>query len=308
MVRTTYLTLLPLLWAGCAGLTPYNPSGLGPQDTDTDTDTDSDTDTDTDSDTDTDTDSDTDTDTDADPIQITQIYPDFGTTAGGTEVTFSGGPFDNSAEVRFNGALGTVLNATGDSMLVRTPSGTEGIADVEVSTNTGFGARSEAFTYWMDGTGLTGLVGEFSWFHFVGDYWSSTPQDFGAANFVFLLPTDFEYWQFYSDTMDTCRNNYSLSSSIQVYEPNYGSVQMVAPDGGAVPIPKSIDYAYLYETQDSTVHNYFVQGGTYSLQAPKAAPWPELDITSALRTPNAFQVTSPAINATFPLCVQFIQS
>ena len=109
-----------------------------------------------------------------------------------------------------------------------------------------------------------------------------------------------EYWQFYSDTMDTCRNNYSLSSSIQVYEPNYGSVQMVAPDGGAVPIPKSIDYAYLYETQDSTVHNYFVQGGTYSLQAPKAAPWPELDITSALRTPNAFQVTSPAINATFP--------
>ena len=76
-----------MLWAGCAGLTPYNPSGLGPQDTDTDTDTDSDTDTDTDSDTDTDTDSDTDTDTDADPIQITQIYPDFGTTAGGTEVT-----------------------------------------------------------------------------------------------------------------------------------------------------------------------------------------------------------------------------
>ena len=185
------------------------------------------------------------------------------------------------------------------SMLVRTPSGTEGIADVEVSTNTGFGARSEAFTYWMDGTGLTGLVGEFSWFHFVGDYWSSTPQDFGAANFVFLLPTDFEYWQFYSDTMDTCRNNYSLSSSIQVYEPNYGSVQMVAPDGGAVPIPKSIDYA------SSTKHKipqYITTSykAEYSLQAPKA-PWPELDITSALRTPNAFG-TSPAIPPPSPLC------
>ena len=296
--RYTWLLSVLLLPLGCTGLSAYNPDGE--TDTDTDTDTDSDTDTDTDSDTDTDTDTDVDTDTDTDPIDITNVNPSYGTSAGGTSVTISGGPFDNSARVFFGGAEANIVNTNTNSLEVNTPAGAEGTVDIEISTDSGSGQMSNAFDYWLDGTGLTGVVGHFSWYHMVGNYWSSAPQDFGAANLILVEPTNFEYWEFYAPSLDTCVSEYETTKYVGAYEPSYSTINVRAPDSSSFSLPRDSATPYLYTTSDTNVYNYFIQNGTYTMETSQTGAWPEMEVTGVLKTPNAFSVTEPTINSDAP--------
>src|SRR5690349_116588 len=100
----------------CQGMTPYNLNGS------------------TDSGTPNSGGSGTDTQT-GKSLDVNDVSPDYGTTAGGETVMITGGPFDSSARVYFDGTEATVENATSTKLTVTTPEvpvSSAGTVDVKV--------------------------------------------------------------------------------------------------------------------------------------------------------------------------------
>ncbi len=94
-----------------------------------------------------------------DEPDLTAVTPDRGSIAGGTVVAVVGSALDRATRVTFAGAEATVLDASDPARLVvRTPPGSPGPADVAVSWPDGtVRARPGAFTY-FDPTGYFGGV------------------------------------------------------------------------------------------------------------------------------------------------------
>lgn len=81
-------------------------------------------------------------------IAIDLLLPATGSTQGGDEVVLYGGPFDETAEVRFGDRLATVTSWSTTTLTVATPSvAEEGAVDVAVTTVGGEGFVAEAFVY-----------------------------------------------------------------------------------------------------------------------------------------------------------------
>jgi hypothetical protein len=294
-----------LLLAGCGSFgleSPYptsdGPSGDTAIDADTDTDVDADTDADADADTDTDSDTDTDTDADADLIEVTSVSPTYGTTAGGTSVTIRGGPFDSSASVRFGGVSATVESVNRNELRVRSPAQTnEGLVDVSIVTDTGSGALTSGFTYWQDGSGLAGMIGEFGWYDYVGGYWSSGA-DSGSGWFLPVVPFAFDHWELYAPSLDQCALDYSYGGSFSYYDLGVSSWNLMLPSSGSIPF--TWDPAVQWFYNDTFSNTKYIQNGSYSLPAVSAVDMPELEVPDAVYAPSSFTVTSPSINSTAP--------
>lgn len=94
-----------------------------------------------------------------DEPDLTAVTPDRGSIAGGTVVVVVGSALDRAARVTFAGAEAAVLDASDPARLVvRTPPGSPGLADVAVSWPDGtVRERPGAFTY-FDPTGYFGGV------------------------------------------------------------------------------------------------------------------------------------------------------
>lgn len=76
------------------------------------------------------------------------LDPAEGPAAGGTEVTIEGQNFEGTTGVTFDGVAGTDLVVVDDSTLVvTTPAGAAGPADVAVTDNVGTTTETGAFTY-----------------------------------------------------------------------------------------------------------------------------------------------------------------
>lgn len=308
----TFLPCLLLALPACGfGLAPYDTLGVdGDADTDTDSDTDTDTDSDTDSDTDTDTDSDTDSDTDTDTdsdtdtdtdtdvgLTITSLAPTYGSNAGGTTVQINGGPFDSSAEATFDGVAARTTSVTSSTLTVVTPaSSAEGAVAVGVSGSAGTASRANAFSYWQDGAGLTGAVGSFEWMEMVGGYWK-TPSSWGYSFFGFISPTDFQWRDLYSPTIDTCQLNYSSSVSISTYDPGTTSLQLTRSSGSPISYAwDSTDGWFLANTTGDLTASQFGSDTSYTLDITSSSDFPVTTVPTFIKTPRTgLTVSSPAI-------------
>lgn len=287
---TGTLVLASLFFVGCGGLAAYYPEGrVFVEDTDVDSDQDSDTGTDT---------------SGKDPIDIYDVDPMHGTTAGGTEVVIDGGPFDPSAEVYIGGERATVLDARTSALTILTPSGVEGLAELSVTTDTGFAVEPDAFRYWADGQGLFGSYGTLENFEYRGSYWCldpacnavGTPDPEGSAFVLFMVPSDLEISQVYGRQRNICASDYEPNLSASVYDPGLSTMTLKRGSSVLMNLSPSTDgIAGSYETTNN-VHNDFIHSTSYSLESTGTMDWPALDIDSSANTPGSFEITRPVVS------------
>lgn len=283
---------LSLLLA-CQGLTAYN--AVPGSDTDPDVNGG-----DADTDADADADADADSDVDVVVLDISEVAPDWGNNKGGTEVTIRGGPFDKTARVWF-GAKEAEVTFAGPSKVVATaPRSTEtGAVDVKVTTETGEGTGTSAFTYWADGTGSYGAYGFVEWYHMVGSYWDGTPSDFGFAQMFFAEPNSAPPWRvYYSGSKDSCKSEYEFAGELLIYDLGASSLKLELPTGATMSLPPDPDNAWLYATELSPAQ--FKQNGTYGLEEVIADGFPPVTNPALVVTPASFSVTQPAVSGSTP--------
>lgn len=306
------MRLLPVLCllalTGCGGLSAYNvvsdsESDGRPQGTDGGDDVVSDTESGSDDDP---TDSDSEDPT-LEDIDIDDVDPNFGTNGGGTQVTLTGGPFDASARVTFDGEEADIVSVTASKIVVETPSTSEtGWVKVKVVTDTGSGAVNTGFQYWEDGEGLTGALGSVAWTNYVGDYWSSPPVDEGDAGFAFIEPTNVHMWQLYSSAKDTCQSEYESGLSYDFYNPDASSVQLKASSATITLYDE--DSSGYFEADDSDGDGYsdlssseYRASTNYALEdVSGGSDWPSFGVPAFVSTPGSFQVSNPRLDASAP--------
>ena len=300
---------LALLLAGCSlGLDAYapeaNPGGLGDADTDTDTDSD--------------TDSDADGDADYD-VELTGVSPTWGTTAGGLEVTISGGPFDDPT-VTFGGEAGSVVSSSETSVVVLTPpySGVDpsvGRADVDVVVENADGATGgaeEAFTWYEDGAGMAGAVGALHWIDYVGDYaWTGSTQDAGEAELWFVSPPrDMHYWDLFASELDACvsAESYDPESAVGTYEHlDLGADQITLSASGGAGFALAYDASSGEYLTDAALTTTDMPAGTnFALDTVTSTFAPEpLSESVFARSASTFALSSPGLGGTtFPIVRQ----
>lgn len=282
-------TLLLLLISGC-GLDPvyftqFDTGPLGDSEADADADADSDAD------------ADTDTDADSDPIELTSIDPATGLSTGGTRVTLTGAGFSSDTTVKFGTKKATITSSTSTHLVVETPSQTTaGAYDVVVEDpNTGDDTLSNAFTYYLDGTGKYGVVGSFTYLDYVGAGWQSDADSGTAFMLVLADPSAHSYWENFAPTMDTCRSNYSPTFQYSVVAPASAPAISIANASG-----DSVNLTY-----DSTGNAWskspftstsFAFNDNYDVTIPDLDGFPASVINNGVTTPGSFRVTSPNLD------------
>ena len=301
--------LTALLLGSCSfGLDPLAPPGEQDADVDADADTDTDSDADAEGDADVDAAADVDADTDADgTIEINSLSPAWGTTAGGDEITLTGGEFNSSTEITFDGEPADVRSRSSDEIVVETPSydgvpDAIGKAEVEVAANNDDGSDGVAddpFTYYLDGTGKAGAIGAIEWYHYNGGYWTGGG-DFGAANITFITPpVDMHYWDFYAGATDDCADDtYDVTDTIgDVYVLDMG-VSSIALTYGSQRVNLYWDDTYgAYINSSDLTSSQVPTEQLYDLAEVDGTFAPEpFTVTGFAKSGAAFTVSSPSIN------------
>lgn len=235
-----------------------------------------------------------------DDIAVSGLSPDFGTTAGGTLVEITGGPFDSSAEVYFGSTAGTVVSTTESLITVRTPSvSEEGLYSVTVRAAAGEGALESGFVFWTDGAGLSGTLGAIEFTEQVGSYWSgSGGVTFGSAAIYFVAPTGIEWYELFAPTLDTCRNeaSYSFGGTIEIYDPGVSSIQLT----GSRSMNLSWDSEYGYYALAELTTSQWAANASYDLQPMSGGGFPALTVSGIAATAPAPTLYSPAIGGSTP--------
>jgi hypothetical protein len=231
-----------------------------------------------------------------DDVAVTGLSPDFGTTAGGTVVEITGGPFDSSTEVYFGSTVGSVVSTTESLITVRTPSvSEEGLYSVSVRAAAGDGELESGFVYWTDGTGKNGTVGVVEFTEQVGDYWGTGGggATFGNAAVYFVAPTEIEWFEVFAPTLDTCRNeaSYTFNGTIEIYDPGVSSIQL----SGSRTMNLSWDSEYGYYAVDELTTSQWAANTTYDLQPMTGGGFPEVTVSSLASTAPTPTLYSPAI-------------
>jgi hypothetical protein len=297
VLLTPVCLILAAQW-GCGGLSAYNPEGI--VDTNPDGDADTDADADSDADADADADSDADADADPEPLDIDAITPSWGNNAGGAEIVIEGGPFDDSAVVKFGNKEATVKRATSGELTVTLPTSTvAGPVTVSVTTDSHEGSLTNGFEYWDDASGKYGAYGTISWYHIVGTYWGSPPTDFGVADFEFIDPIDDPFWKrYYASSIDSCKSNY-MTAGASALETGTSTVKLSIPGGGNVSLAADATNP-AYFRADLTDRQYKA-GGEYGLLEIASSTFPNIAVDGVVATPSGtLNVTAPAIAGSSP--------
>ena len=194
------------------------------------------------------------------------------------------------------GQEGTVLNTTGGVLVAETPSSTTGSVSVVVTTQTHTGSLSNAFTYYDDATGTGGVLGSLSWYELVGNYWSSSDA-WGDASASFIQPADFHYWEFYTDSMDSCQlDTFLTSESLYVFDLEAGSIQLST---GSTSITLPWDESTLSYGLELSSGQY-ISNGWYDLEPLTDGPLAGLTMENMFRAGQSFSVSQPAIQGNAP--------
>ena len=236
-----------------------------------------------------------------DDIAVTGLSPDYGTTAGGTVVEITGGPFDGSAEVYFGSTAGSVVSNTESVLTVRTPSvSEEGLYSVTVRAAAGEGSLESGFVFWTDGTGKTGTLGAIEFTEQVGSYWGGTGGvTFGSAAVYFVAPTDIEWYELFAPTLDTCRNeaSYSFGGTIDIYDPGVSSIQL----SGVRSMNLSWDSESGYFSIAELTTSQWLANSSYDLQPMTGGGFPEVVVSGFGQTAPTPTLYSPAISGSTPI-------
>ena len=226
---------------------------------------------------------------------ISNITPQFGSTAGGTEVTISGGPFDTSATVDFAGYPALVTNNNGIALTVQTPSFPgEGTSDITVNTSDGSQTAFSAFQFFSDGAGQTGAIGSLYYITSTGDYWGPTTVELSGANMTFVMPTQFEWWEFNSTGMDICTgSSYQYPGTFTVYDFGQSNISLSGNAGTMNLQWDSSTNLFVTENITSSLSN----NTTYSLNS-MSGNMAGFSVSNIMRSSQSSIVYSPAISGT----------
>ena len=122
----------------------------------------------------------------------------------------------------------------------------------------------------------------------------------GSAWFLFAdPPTSFEYWHFFSDTIDTCASNYTYTGDLYVLVPGPAvTANLAIPTGGAIGFSWSSTDAS-YENTSITAAE-LVEDASYDLAAIQPDGYPSFEVPAIVETVGAFTLTVPAISGATP--------
>ena len=238
---------------------------------------------------------------DGEPIEITTISPQHGTNLGGTLVSIKGGPFHSGSVVKIDGSSVPIAANLGDEIRIETQSiEGEGWASLSVTEPDGSSAEVEnGFHFWQDGTGLTGATGYYQWVEPVGEYWSSgvPPEGWGGSMVHFIVPTAFHWWNWYTDTMDTCHDSETVSydGEILVYDLGESAIALKNEIGGHTVL--NYDAAALGFSKDELTRSDFKLNQSYELQPFEEPDSPAGSIAGFIETTSSFDVTAPNIDS-----------
>jgi len=236
------------------------------------------------------------------PIDITRIEPNYGTSAGGTEVSIDAYPVGPGVTVQFDGNEAAVLDVSETTVLVRTPAGTVGLADVEVHWGAKDGSVAEGYRYWPDGTGMYGALGSVAWFDIVGSLddlvgWD----DMGFAWVNFIQPSPYGYDAVYGSMLDTCASGWGYPGTVE----EQSGASQIRLEGTEGTIELNWDpSSQRFERDllsDGGGDNAYAPGATWDLaEMAGAQPWPPISVPGLVSTPEPFSVTTPALASTAP--------
>lgn len=239
-----------------------------------------------------------------DPLVLSGITPGFGPTTGGTEVTIAVGPLMGTPEVLFGSNAATVVSQSATEVVVTAPAALAAGAVPVTITDTGRELRSsDAFTYYEDRTGLTGVIGALSYVTYVGDAWGTQierPADYGLGWISFIEPASVRYSDLsYGMPLDTCSSSYAFNGTLYDQPLNAASITLSSPSA-------SQDFAWSAQDlefyRDMTLAD-FRPGTTFDLEPISSPTFPSQRVEGFVRTPLALQVTEPEfdtwINSSF---------
>ncbi|MEC7947036.1 MAG: IPT/TIG domain-containing protein [Myxococcota bacterium] len=234
----------------------------------------------------------------ADDIAVSRLSPDYGTTAGGTVVEITGGPFDETAEVYFGSARGSVISTSESALTVETPAVTEeGLYPVTVRAAAGEGSLETGFIFWADGAGMNGTIGSIEFIEQVGSYWG-TNTSFGSASVYFVSPTAIEWYELFAPSLDTCRNEdeYTFTGTVSIYDPGVSSIRLA----GSRTMDLSWDADYGRFTLPELTTSQWAANLSYELQPMAGGVFPEVGVSAFASTASVPTLYSPSVGGSRP--------
>ncbi|MBN2800430.1 MAG: IPT/TIG domain-containing protein [Deltaproteobacteria bacterium] len=228
-----------------------------------------------------------------DGITLTGVVPESGLSTGGQQAVLWAEPTSDYASVRFGDRDAEVLEVAERQLTVRTPPGEEGWVTVSVSTATLGASLPEAYYYWEDGQGRTGLIGSVERFSPVGGGWDADLTPWGQAQLSFIHPAEAAPWEGIAPALDTCQPGSAAAwPGVSPYLTDISQVVLATAGGGEValspdPLTPGAWQASLDQVPEA--------GSRWSLQTSEASPWPAMLLPQLVQVPAEPRLNSPAI-------------
>lgn len=234
---------------------------------------------------------------------VSNIFPQYGSTSGGTTVTISGGPFAPSTTVDFGGYSAQVLSNNEISLEVQTPPFPgEGTSDITVTSTDGSQTAYSAFQFFKDGTGQTGAIGSVYYLTTTGGYWGTSSTTLTGANLTFVEPLPFQWWELSTSSIDSCSgSSYQYPGQFMVYDFGQSSASLSGSSGTMVlPWDSSIN-----QFTSSNVASSLSNNTTYSLNTFTGG-MNGFSVGNIMRSSQASIIYTPAISgSTVPNISQY---
>lgn len=229
---------------------------------------------------------------DADAV-LARLEQAFGPAGGGTETTISGGPFVDVRQVRFAGTPGELVEVGPEAIVVRSPAGAVGDAEVVVELGQRLvPAGSFRYLDFDDHRGLAGALGIFEWTDYLGSYWAGSPSPFGGAFWRVLdTPVDLHVWELYAAEAGACVSDAYDWQDLDGADLGVDHVQLAA-DGASVTLPWEDEGAWF---AGDLADQDFVDAGAYELVFPGSEAVPAFELADFVLTPAPWSLTSPAV-------------
>ena len=198
-----------------------------------------------------------------------------------------GGPFPANVSVDFSGISATLINSTSSSLQVQAPNFPgESTADITISSSQGNQTSYAAFTYFQDGSNLTGAVGVLYYLTDTGGYWGSASQSISGGWLTFVDPVDFHWWEFFTPAQENCTgSSYSYGGQFGVYDFGQSGINL-----GSIYLPWD-STNYKFSSDNISIAN----NTTYSV-TPFSTGLVGFTVNNIARTSQSPIVYAPAIS------------
>lgn len=224
------------------------------------------------------------------PIEVLSIEPDFGTAAGGTEVTLHAEPVGGGVVVTFGGEEAELLSVDDGEIVVRTPEGEAGAVEVGLAWGAREGAVPAGYRYFTDGGGQYGAIGTVAWVDVVGTRTASF-SDYGFGWLNVVEPIPYDYRALYGLEIDTCASGWSFPEAL-VELTDAQTVELTRGEGSTVTLSWSHRNSwYEGDLALETSEEGFFPDAEYDLEPIEG--FPSFEVKSVVRTPEPFEVTRP---------------